>query len=414
MISQTILDSEERLARIRLACLPSMYPNRLRSILCHHSGTEALELLRRSCRLHPEIESTARAIAFDRLRAEATAIDQTQPPLGEADNDDPPKGSVVGCDAVVLGDSEYPSVLAEDPEAPEVLFYSGDLNLLSMRRVGVVGTRNATAAGRATAVQLGSELAAAGVAIVSGLARGIDAAAHRGVREAGATAAVAVVGSGVDQVYPKVNRALWEWVASDGLLVSEWPPGSSPEAWHFPLRNRVIAALSELVIVVESRESGGSLITVDAALQRGVDVMAVPGSRYCRASAGTNQLIAEGAGLVRDIDDVLMALELSHCSRATSSAPHRRRDESAHQLRLPGFREPGQLSASAAAVLTVCEERPVTIDQVVAETGIGVIEVARSITELEHADLIRDLNGWIESTGSRLGRSSPSTLDVDE
>ena len=162
----------------------------------------------------------------------------------------------------VHGDPDYPAVLSTIPIPPAVLFVRGRLDVLDARRVAIVGTRNATAAGRATAFELGEALAAHGVAVVSGLARGIDGAAHRGVRSAGGRA-VAVVGNGLDRPYPKQNADLWEWVADNGLLVSEWPPGTQPDAWRFPLRNRIIAALSEVLVVVESRESGGSLITAD-------------------------------------------------------------------------------------------------------------------------------------------------------
>lgn len=389
------VDQRERSARIELACLPSMYPNRLRSILAFHPAAEAIGLLRNGNRLHPEVESSGRGVGIDRLRAEVRRSD----PFDRAAD----RSAVVGGhEVVVLGDDRYPEVLANDPEAPVVLFFVGDLALLSRRRVGIVGTRNATAAGRATAVQLGSELAAVGISVVSGLARGIDAAAHRGVREAGASGAVAVVGSGLDQIYPKANRLLWEWVASTGLILSEWPPGSPPEAWHFPLRNRVIAALSEVVVVVESRETGGSLITAEAALQRGIDVLAVPGSRYCRAAAGTNQLISDGAGLVRDIDDVLVALELSHGRSPDEADGVHVGPNPPTQPQLPGFGPTAELSDTARAVLAVCDQRPVTLDQVVDEADLSVIDVARSVIELERACLIRELNGWLESTNSRL------------
>src|SRR5690606_572209 len=135
-----------------------------------------------------------------------------------------------------------------------------DLSVLAERRAGIIGTRNATAAGRATAFELGHELAVNGVAVVSGLARGIDGAAHRGVR-AGDGRPAGGVANGRDAPYPKPHTELWEWVATHGLLVSEWPPGTTPEPWRFPLRNRILAALCEVLVVVESRERGGSLIT---------------------------------------------------------------------------------------------------------------------------------------------------------
>ena len=134
--------------------------------------------------------------------------------------------------------------------------------------------------------------------MVSGLAKGIDGAAHRGVMRVDGTRAVAVVANGPDSPYPRQHRELWHDVATSGLLISEWPPGTEPEKFRFPMRNRIIAALSEVLVVVESRERGGSLTTAREALERGVDVMAVPGSVNNRAAAGTNQLIRDGASPV--------------------------------------------------------------------------------------------------------------------
>ncbi len=148
--------------------------------------------------------------------------------------------------------------------------------------------------------------------VVSGLAKGIDGAAHRGALRAGSGHVVGVVANGLDTPYPRVNTELWEAVARDGLLLSEWPPDTEPEKFRFPQRNRILAALSELVVVVESRERGGSLTTAREALERSIEVMAVPGSVHNRAAAGTNQLIRDGATPVTDVADVLLALGLDH------------------------------------------------------------------------------------------------------
>ena len=202
----------------------------------------------------------------------------------------------MGIDAVTARDPEFPAVLRHDPQPPAVLFVRGDLAALDARRVGIVGTRNATQTGRDIAFELGTALAEAGVAVVSGLAKGIDGAAHRGVLGVDGGRPVAVVGNGPDAPYPRVHAALWAEVCARGVLLSEWPPGTAPEPFRFPLRNRILAALSEVLVVVESRERGGSLITAQAAIERSVDVMAVPGSVRNRAAAGTNQLLRDGAG----------------------------------------------------------------------------------------------------------------------
>lgn len=373
------VDVSERSARVGLATLPSMYPRRLSALLRHHSGVEAVETLRCGGKLHPE--SGFRPDVIARLRSEVAGLDIADA-VGSCES--------AGISVVVRGDPLYPARLLFDDEAPEVIFVRGDLRVCERRSVAIVGTRRATAAGRATAADLGRGLAERGIAIVSGLASGIDAASHRGADSVDGAAPIAVVGSGLDVVYPRANEALWQRVATTGLLMSEWGPGVAPEAWHFPLRNRIIAGLAEVVVVVESRETGGSLITARAALDRGVDVLAVPGSVHCRAATGTNRLIADGAGVVCSVDDVVDVLELTS---SMPSPPPRSRCE---QLSLDLY---GDL---AAAVHRYCLERPLTIDQLVELTGSSLIEVARAVVALEHDGLLADSNGWLESVGSRL------------
>ena len=180
------------------------------------------------------------------------------------------------------GATGYPAVLADDLSPPPVLFARGDVAALDGRRVTIVGTRSATAAGREVAAELGAGLAQAGVRVVSGLARGIDGWAHRGALSAvGGGPPVGVVASGLDVVYPPEHRPLWDEVVERGVLLSEVPPGTTPHALRFPLRNRILAALGEVVVVVESKRKGGSLITVEEALLRG------GGCSPCRARRAT-------------------------------------------------------------------------------------------------------------------------------
>ena len=216
---------------------------------------------------------------------------------------------------VVLGRPGYPEGLAEDPLPPPVLFGRGSWSAMASPSVAIVGTRHATVGGMEVAAALGSDLAAAGVTIVSGLAKGIDGAAHRGALSVdGGPPPVAVVGSGLDVVYPRCNHGLWEAIAERGLLCSEGPPGTRPAAHRFPARNRILAALADVVVVVESRVRGGSLLTVSEAQQRGVPVMAVPGSVRSPASEGTNLLLVDGAPPAVDALDVLVALGLEAAS----------------------------------------------------------------------------------------------------
>ncbi len=216
------------------------------------------------------------------------------------------------------GDAQWPFV--NDPDPPILLFARGDLRLLERStRVAVVGTRRCTSVGRQVASSLGADLAAAGVSIVSGLALGVDAAAHHGAVEVDGPA-IGVVASGLDTVYPKSNAALWEQVAIDGLMISEVPLGERPTRWRFPARNRMIAALSDLVVVVESHARGGALSTVDEANERGIPVAVVPGSTLSPASDGTNALLFDGAMPVRNAADVLLALGMDQRAAPKPSA----------------------------------------------------------------------------------------------
>ena len=368
-------DSQAALAA--LAGLPSIGPRRLQMLLAHHDPVDALDRLARSAALDPMFVRATPPDLLGRLRAHAAAAS--------------PDRSLAECRRLgitVLGrrDPAYPAQLAVDPQAPEVLFVRGDPAAVDARRVGVIGTRHATASGRATATDLGHELADAGVAVVSGLARGIDAAAHRGVRSSSRSGRpIAVVGSGPDVPYPKPNAELWEWVAREGLLLSEWPPGTAPDGWRFPQRNRILAALCEVLVVVESRRRGGSLITARAAADRSVEVMAVPGSPRCRASEGTNQLLVDGAAPVTSVDDVLMMLGLDH--RRQSQLPFDPRP-------IP--------DALQSKLLVACELRPCTIDMLLDEVGGSLCEIALAAARLERDGWLIEAGGWFEASGSRL------------
>jgi DNA processing protein len=209
-----------------------------------------------------------------------------------------------GATAVPYPHPNYPPQLREIPDPPPLLWARGDVASMSAPAIGVVGSRDATPASLAVARKLGSELAEAGLVVVSGLARGIDGASHAGAL-AGAGRTVAVMGSGLDVVYPLQHRALAEQVSQNGALVSELPPWVGPRAWHFPLRNRIISGLSRAVVVVEASEKSGSLITARLALEQGRDVLAVPGGILSGRHRGTHGLIKDGARLVETVDDVL-------------------------------------------------------------------------------------------------------------
>ncbi len=250
---------------------------------------------------------------------------------------------------------EHPREFVDDIDPAPVLFRLGVLPDPSLPKVAIVGTRRCSGPGREIAYELGGALSAAGVVVVSGLAKGVDGAAHEGTVALGGAPPVAVVGSGPDIVYPRHHRRLWEQVAELGCVVGEAPPGAPPEPWRFPARNRLIAALADLVVVVESRAAGGSLLTVEQAIRRGVDVMAVPGSLRNPAAEGTNQLLVDGCAPVRGADDVLMALGLSSVDRAAKRSGQRR---------MP--------SGDGAAVLDAVDDGPTAAEEIVLRSGLDV------------------------------------------
>lgn len=212
----------------------------------------------------------------------------------------------LGVAILTLEDPDYPERLRLIPDPPRVLYRLGSFLPQDGDGIAVVGARAATPYGLSVAERLGRELAAAGVTVVSGLARGIDGRAHRGAL-AGGGRTVAVLGTGLDRIYPPEHRGLAGSVASDGALLSEFPFGAEPEPWHFPLRNRVISGLARAVVVVEAAERSGALGTADMALEQGREVFAVPGPIDAPTSAGTNRLIRQGAGLVGSARDILEA-----------------------------------------------------------------------------------------------------------
>jgi len=209
-----------------------------------------------------------------------------------------------GIACLQAGVPPYPDCLWQIVDPPVVLWLVGCPDALSRPAVAVVGARQATPYGLATATRLARDLAEAGLVVVSGLARGIDGAAHRGALEAGGVT-VAVLGSGPDRVYPPEHQELAVRVHRDGALVTEFPPGSSPLPWRFPLRNRIISGLARAVVVVEASERSGSLITARTALEQGRDVLAVPGSVASGRYRGAHALIKDGARLVETVEDVL-------------------------------------------------------------------------------------------------------------
>ncbi|VDC32305.1 hypothetical protein XINFAN_03368 [Pseudogemmobacter humi] len=256
-------------------------------------------------RLLAEHGSAGEALAALPAIARAAGVGDYQPcPPGVAAAE-LAAGSKAGARLLFLGDPFYPAALAGLPDAPPFLWLQGDAGLLMRPMVALVGARNASSLGVRMARSLARGIGQAGFAVVSGLARGVDSEAHMAAM---ATGTIAVQAGGVDVIYPGENAALAEEIRQHGLRLSEHPPGTQPQARHFPLRNRIVAGLSQAVVVVEAAARSGSLITARLALDQGREVLAVPGHPFDARAAGCNMLIRDGAALVRDTGDVLEAL----------------------------------------------------------------------------------------------------------
>ncbi len=213
----------------------------------------------------------------------------------------------LGIKIITLDEPEYPENLRKVPDCPEVLFVKGALLPRDKMAVAVVGTRKPSALGRAVVQEIAGDLARVGITVISGLAYGIDATAHQAALSASGRT-IACLGQGVDLVYPKANRGLYDSIPKYGALLSEYLPGTQPRPWHFPERNRLISGMSLGVLVIEAGEKSGALITADWALKHGRPVMAVPGSIKSKVCQGSNRLIQEGAYLVTCAEDVLSFL----------------------------------------------------------------------------------------------------------
>ncbi|MCX7365894.1 MAG: DNA-processing protein DprA, partial [Alphaproteobacteria bacterium] len=253
--------------------------------------------------------------------------------------------AALGGQFLVIGDAGYPAALATLPDAPAVLSAIGDLGLLSRPTLAIVGAREASLGGQRLASEFASTLGAAGFVIASGLARGIDAAAHRAALDTGT---VAVLAGGIDQIYPPQNRALHAEIARRGLLLSESPFGTAPVARAFPRRNRIVSGLSAGVVVIEAAAKSGSLITARRAAEQGREVFAIPGSPLDPRSAGSNSLIQDGANLTCGSNDILSVLGLPQTVAQSIEKPRKTED-----------------STETAKVLEALSAVPTAVDELV-------------------------------------------------
>lgn len=358
---------EDRLARLRLIRSHRVGPSTYRRLMAEHgSSTAALDAL-------PAVAEEA-GVARYRPYPEAQALNEMK------------AAKRAGAELLCLGDANYPLRLAQAPDAPPVLWALGKLELLQRPAIAIVGARNASSLGARMTRRLAHDLGEAGFAVVSGLARGIDALAHKASLETGT---IAVLAGGLDQIYPSENVDLAHDIARQGLCLSEQPFGLSPQARHFPKRNRIVAGLGQAVLVVEAAAKSGSLITARMALDLGRDVMAVPGHPMDTRASGCNILLRDGAVLARSAEDVVEALE-SPMSREQAVFAFKEPPPSAAQPE-------GRLSAPAgdlaAAILSRLGPSPAPEDQLIRDLDRPAAQVSQMLAELEIEGRIERLPG---------------------
>ena len=317
--------------------------------LMDQSGSDALEMILKS-------------LDADRARNVLKAVENAIEKLGMV--------------VVTYWDDLYPELLREIPSPPPVLYVCGDAMelLIHEPKIGIVGSRKCTHYGKSVARKLASELARMGFVVVSGLAAGIDSAAHEGAASAGGT--IGVLGNGVDIVYPSYNARVYETVKGHGCVISEFPPGTPPMKHHFPMRNRIISGLSLGVVVVEAGEKSGSLITARMAREQGREVFAVPGPVTSESSKGTNLLIKNGAKLVRDAWDVVEEFPWLGLDRCET-----RKEEEV------------RLSEGEREVLEKISSGADTLDTLMAATDMKMEELLTHLTFLEMKGLVKEAGG---------------------
>ena len=369
----TALDPTEKLARIRLARTQPIGPVAFHQLLGRFGSARAAlsalpELAQRGGRRAP-LRIASSADAERELDAHAR----------------------LGAQLLACGEPGYPAPLTALEDAPPLLTVRGDVGLLARRCVAIVGARNASVNGRRFAEMLARELGAAGWCVVSGLARGIDGAAHQGALDTGT---VAVVGGGADVVYPREHAALQDAVATRGAVVAENPLGTEPRAWHFPRRNRVISGLSLGVVVVEAALKSGSLTTARFAADQGREVFAVPGSPLDPRCRGSNGLIRDGAHLVEGAADVIGVLGTLHAS-GDFAAPREARPAPAEHVDPSGEID---LDEARAAVLEMLDPHPVPVDELVRRCQLSPAALMTALLELELAGRV------LRHSGNRVAR----------
>ena len=292
----------------------------------------------------------------------------------------------LGAIALTLDDPDYPAVLRELPDAPPVLYVKGTLVDADRWAVAFVGTRRATTYGRDITARLVGALVTAGITIVSGMALGIDAAAHKAALDSGGRT-IAVLGSGIDIIYPSEHRKLAAAIMESGAVVTEFPPGTPPEGKNFPVRNRIISGLSLGVLVVEAPASSGALLTADIAGDQGRDVFAVPGNITAANSLGTNRLIQTGAKLVIEAQDILDELNLTRTTVETRTQ----------------MSAIAPANATEAALAQFLGDEPQHIDELCRLSGLSIVQVSSALALMELKGMVRRMEGMLYTLSTGAG-----------
>jgi len=372
--TETCLGAAERLARLRLIRSRRVGPVTFHGLIADHGNAEAA------------------LAALPSVAAAAGAADYEPCPPGVAEAE-LVAGHKAGARLICHGEADYPMALAGLSDAPAVLWVLGDASLLHRPMVAMVGARNASSLGHRMARRLAETLGEAGMVIVSGLARGIDAESHAAALRLGT---VAVQAGGVDVIYPLENAGLARAIAEQGCRISEQPMGLDPQSRHFPTRNRIVSGLARAVLVVEAATRSGSLITARLALEQGREVMAVPGHPFDARAGGCNELIRDGATLIRGSSDVLAALGAS----ILPAAPRPRRATAAPPPGpVPARRPLADIAALHRRILDRLSPSPVAEDQLIRDLALPPASVAPELLSLELEGKIRRQAGGLLSRG---------------
>jgi len=370
-----MIDRDELAAWLRLVATPGIGRGAARRLLAEFGSPEGVLEASTAAR-RPLVGDAAAALAKE-PPGHAALLAATLAWL-----DGRPAGESGGRDVLVLGDPRYPASLLDTADPPTLLYVEGRIELLGAAAIAIVGSRNPTAQGLENARAFASHLSRAGLVVVSGLALGIDGAAHEGALEgqaAGATGGtIAVVGTGLDLVYPARHRALAHRIASAGLLVSEFPIGTASRPENFPIRNRIIAGLARGTLVVEAAMRSGSLITARLALEAGREVFAIPGSIHSPQARGCNALLKQGAKLVDSATDILEEFSLARPTPAARS----------------GAPEPAG-AGLADPLLEALGFDPMGLDALVARTGMSAADLSARLLDLELAGRVARLPGQL-------------------